>query len=81
MRGYDCIKKFLQEPEGVEISYRFSGNLDFPSIAFCPHEQNNGNSSLLPQPLNISILESCDLTIWDYLLLNGPGLCSLYKKE
>ena len=78
-RGYTCLEKFLQKPQSVEISYQFIGDLDFPSIAFCPQ---TGGKNL--QPFNKKVLKSCNLTLKEYHT-TGPwigknGLCNDPKK-
>ena len=87
-RGYKCIEKFIQKPEGVEISYHFNGNLDFPSISFCPAVENLDDETLLPQPYNKEVLKSCNLTIFEYVFngqwIGKKGICndpkSLHEK-
>ena len=34
-RGYKCFAKYIQEPEAVDISYQFTGDVPFPSITIC----------------------------------------------
>ena len=37
-RGYKCFKKYIEEPETVDLGYKFTGSEDvpFPSFTFCP---------------------------------------------
>ena len=35
-RGYECFKKYLNEPEAVDIYYKFTGEVPFPSLSICP---------------------------------------------
>ena len=34
-RGYECFSKYLEEPEAVDISYKFTGQLPFPALTVC----------------------------------------------
>lgn len=34
-RGYKCFKKYAEEPESVEGSYKFTGDVPFPVITIC----------------------------------------------
>ena len=34
-RGYKCFKKYAEEPESAEVSYKFTGDVPFPVITFC----------------------------------------------
>lgn len=38
-RGYECFKKYLAEPEAVDMAYKFIGSEEnsFPSFTFCPY--------------------------------------------
>ena len=57
-RGYKCIGKYLSKPEGVEMSYRFIGDLKFPSFTFCSHNWN----PLPPLRYNEDFLKECNFT-------------------
>ena len=34
-RGFKCFKKYVEEPESAEVSYKFTGDVTFPVITFC----------------------------------------------
>ena len=34
-RGYKCLKKYAEEPESAEVSYKFTGDVTFPVITLC----------------------------------------------
>ena len=52
-KGYNCIKKYRSEPESVDIRYEFTGDIQFPSLTFCPN----------PLQLKENVLNSCNLTL------------------
>ena len=37
-RGYECFKKYMDAPESIDLSYKFTGSdeIPFPSFTFCP---------------------------------------------
>ena len=37
-RGYDCFKKYSEEPEAVDLGYKFTGSEEIPflSLTFYP---------------------------------------------
>ena len=37
-RGYDCFKKYSEEPEAVDLGYKFTGSEEIPflSLTFDP---------------------------------------------
>ena len=37
-RGYECFKKYIEQPEAVDLGYKFAGSeeIPFPSFTFCP---------------------------------------------
>ena len=49
-RGYKCFKKYMDKPEAIDLSYKFTGSdeVPFPSLTFCPY-----NSSFTPRYLFI----------------------------
>ena len=57
--GYDCFQKYFSCPQAVQISTQPQGNVDFPSITFCPKANKNG----YPQAYNQTRLESCGIDI------------------
>ena len=70
-KGYKCIKKYKSEPESVDIKYEFTGDIQFPSLTFCPN----------PLKLKEDVLISCNLTLNDYVSNNrwigsGSNACS-----
>ena len=70
-KGYQCIKKFRSEPESVDIRYEFTGDIQFPSLTFCPN----------PLQLKAEVLISCNLTLNDYVsnykwVGSGSDACS-----
>ena len=58
---YDCFKKYISCPQGVEISTQPQTTLDFPSITFCPYQQAShlGN----PEAYNRTLLDYCGLNL------------------
>ena len=38
-RGYECFKKYMDKPEAIDLSYKFTGSdeIPFPSFTFCPY--------------------------------------------
>ena len=52
-RGLTCFRKFISKPEGVDISYHFSGREPFPSFTFC-------------HPLPERIVNECNISSTDY---------------
>ena len=59
-KGYNCIKKYRSQPESVDIRYEFTGDIQFPSLTFCPN----------PLQLKEDVLISCNLTLSDYISNN-----------
>ena len=49
-RGYECFKKYMNKPEAIDLSYKFTGSdeVPFPSLTFCPY-----NTSFIPRYLLI----------------------------
>ena len=45
-RGYKCFKKYMDKPEAIDLSYKFTGSdeVPFPSLTFCPY-----NTSFTPR--------------------------------
>ena len=70
-KGYKCVKKYRSEPESVDIRYEFTGDIQFPSLTFCPN----------PLQLKEEVLISCNLTLNDYVsnykwVGSGSDACS-----
>ena len=38
-RGYECFKKYMDKPEAIDLTYKFTGSdeIPFPSLTFCPY--------------------------------------------
>ena len=34
-KGYECFSKYMEDPEAVDISYKFTGESIFPSVSIC----------------------------------------------
>ena len=34
-KGYECFAKYMEDPEAVDISYKFIGESIFPSVSIC----------------------------------------------
>ena len=34
-KGYECFLKYMEGPEAVDISYKFTGESLFPSVSIC----------------------------------------------
>ena len=62
IRGQKCFLKFLENPQKVQISYEFTGNIDFPAITICETKDDAYDNN---------ILEQCQLNKDDYKK-NGP---------
>ena len=60
-RGYNCLQKYLEKPEAIDVAFKSSGSQIFPSITFC---------SWYNKPLKENILKGCNLTSKDYLEKN-----------
>ena len=72
IRGYKCFDKYLNEPEAVDISYKFSGILPFPSITICTKKEDT---------FNLEVLNKCQLSKEEYLntgplIGNGSSNCT-----
>ena len=65
--GYECIQKYLESPQTVDISTHGQSELDLPVFTLCPRSSEHGEAD--PPPLNITNLEQCGLTY--EMLLNG----------
>ena len=61
-RGYRCFEKYVTKPEAVSISYKFTGEIGFPSLTFCTTNENAYNDK---------VLQECGLKFSDYSL-KGP---------
>ena len=53
IRGYKCSMKYLNKPEGLDMSFEFSGALPFPSITFCPL----GGTGVHPKTYDTKVLK------------------------
>ena len=62
IRGQKCFQKFLEKPQKTQISYEFTGNIDFPVITICETKDDAYDNR---------ILEQCQLNKDDYTK-NGP---------
>ena len=56
-RGYRCFEKYVTKPEAVSISYKFTGEIGFPSFTFCTTYENAYNDE---------VLQKCGLNFSDY---------------
>ena len=61
-KGYECFKKYLDEPEGSRVQYVFAGSLPFPAITFCPVDI----TGFLPKSYNEKAMKSCNLSVGEY---------------
>ena len=62
MRGQKCLQKFLEKPQKAQISYEFSGNMNFPAITICETDEDAYDNNILKQ---------CQLNQEDYSKI-GP---------
>lgn len=62
--GYQEVKKYLNEPEVVDITTKFQSDANLPVFTFCPLGKENSK----PNPLNFEILEKCGLKYEDIYL-------------
>ena len=53
IRGYKCSIKYLSKPEGLDMSFEFSGELSFPSMTFCPV----GGTGIHPKTYDAKVLK------------------------
>ena len=53
IRGYKCSIKYLSKPEGLDMSFEFSGALPFPSMTFCPL----GGTGFYPKTYDTNVLQ------------------------
>ena len=53
IRGYKCSIKYLSKPEGLDMSFEFSGALPFPSMTFCPL----GGTGVHPKTYDTKVLK------------------------
>ena len=53
IRGYKCSIKYLKKPEGLDMSFEFSGELPFPSMTFCPL----GGTGVHPKTYDTKVLK------------------------
>ena len=53
IRGYKCSMKYLNKPEGLDMSFEFSGALSFPSMTFCPV----GGTGFYPKTYDAKVLK------------------------
>ena len=52
-----CFEKYVTKPEAVSISYKFTGEIGFPSFTFCTNYENAYNNE---------VLQKCGLNFSDY---------------
>ena len=57
IRGQKCFQKFLEKPQKTQISYEFTGNIDFPVITICETKEDAYDEN---------VFEQCQLNISDY---------------
>ena len=62
IHGQKCFLKFLEKPQKAQISYEFTGIIDFPAISICETKDDTYDND---------ILEQCQLNKDDYTE-NGP---------
>ena len=62
-QGYQCVKKFSERPQSVEVSYQNFSHFSLPSFTFCP--------KLEAEVYDLQVLRDCNLTIDNYLF-DGP---------
>ena len=62
IRGNKCFEKYLEKPEVVGVSYKFSGKMPFPSFSICTRDNDTYNDF---------VFEECNLKKVDYIT-NGP---------
>ena len=72
-RGIKSFQKYQAKPESVDISYKFVGELPFPSITFCPDQPNQFEKGQFPKPYDLNVLEKCNLNHSDYIKA-GPWI-------
>ena len=63
-RGQKCFNKYMKEPEAVDVSYKFNGDLIFPSFTI-----------MLKNDWKSDIVEKCQLNMDDYIK-TGPWVVS-----
>ena len=74
--SYECIKKYMENPQGVDLSYRSQHQIEFPSLNFCPVGTFTIKSR--PQPLKEEFLRECGLKMQDMtenFIGNGTKQC------
>lgn len=79
-QGIGCFIKYLECPEGIDISIKHQTEVDFPSITFVPveYEAETGN----PLAYNFTKLSECDITLSyenDYISRNPSNHCHELK--
>ena len=61
--SYECIKKYLEYPQGIDVSYQPQHKIEFPAFNFCPVGMFDFSSD--PQPLKEEIVKQCGLKMED----------------
>ena len=61
--SYECIKKYLEYPQGIELSYLPQHKIEFPAFNFCPVGLFDFPSN--PQPLKEEVVKECGLKMED----------------
>ena len=70
IRSYECYLKFSETPEAVKNTLRFTGQVTFPSVTFCPDWDNRDNLTKFPRNFKENVLEECNMTVKNYQ--DGP---------
>ena len=64
-KSYDCLRKFLSCPQGIQTSTQHQTKVDFPDLTFCPKflydSQFNVNQKV--SPYNWSVIKECGIEL------------------
>ena len=62
IRGQKCFLKFLKKPQKAQISFEFTGNMEFPAVTICGTKE---------EAYDKKVFEQCQLNKDNYIK-NGP---------
>lgn len=75
--SYQCLHKFLDYPQGVDISTHYQNAFEFPALTFCPYTVTKSGN---PPAWNISNIEKCGLEFDDIfyrkIVIGSKGYCT-----
>ena len=61
--SYECIKQYLDLPQGVDVTYHSQDKIEFPAFNFCSDNQYKTQTS--PLPLKNDVIRDCGLEMKD----------------